>query len=161
MKRDSNELKQVLHRFRIAMLVTRSTEGDLRARPMVLADVSDDGCLWFISSSESGKLGEVLADPHALAICQSPTRHVAVSGHVEVVSDPERLRSLWDERWEVFIPEHERDGERVLLRLQADHAEYWHVSARSAARFAVDAVKALVRGETPHGRPDRYGHVQL
>ncbi len=157
----TEELKDMLSRFRIAMLTTCSAEGAFHARPMILAEVGDDGSLWFITSTESGKLEQIAKDPRALAICQSATRQVVVSGKAEVVQDPDRLESLWDARWEVFIPEHERDAPRALICLKAEAADYWHVSAESAARFAVDAVRSIVRGKAPHGRPDRYVHVHL
>jgi general stress protein 26 len=154
-------LKGMLDHFRTAMLTTCAPDGAFHARPMILADVGKDGSLWFITSTESGKLDQIAKDPRALAICQSPTRQIVVSGQAEVVDDRERLAALWDPRWEVFIPEHERDAPRVLIRLGTKDAEFWHVSAESAARFAVDAIRSIVRGKTPHGRPDRYGHVHL
>jgi general stress protein 26 len=155
------ELKGMLSRFRTAMLTTCGADGAFHARPMILADVADDGSLWFITSTESGKLDQIAKDPRALAICQSATRQIVVSGKAEVIEDRERLEALWDPKWEVFIPEHERDAPRALIRLGTKDAEYWHVSPESAARFALDAVRSIARGKTPHGRPDRYGQVHL
>jgi general stress protein 26 len=155
------KLKSMLSRFRIVMLTTCAADGTFHARPMILAEVEDDGSLWFITSTESGKLDQVAKDSRALAVCQSPTRQIVVSGRAELVDDRDRLETLWDSKWEVFIPEHERDAPRTLIRLKAEDAEFWHVSAESAARFAASAIRSIVRGEAPHGRPDRYGHVHL
>lgn len=43
----------LLKKFQNAMLVTHTGEHGFHARPMAIADVEDDGRLWFITSAEA------------------------------------------------------------------------------------------------------------
>jgi general stress protein 26 len=60
------KLHDLLEDIGVAMLVTRTPEGQLRGRPMALAEVEPDGTLWFITGKHSAKVDELAADSHAV-----------------------------------------------------------------------------------------------
>jgi general stress protein 26 len=50
------KFQDLIQDFNTAMLVTRSSTGELRSRPMANAEVQPDGTLWFLTQSDSAKL---------------------------------------------------------------------------------------------------------
>jgi general stress protein 26 len=85
------KLKELLEAFGVAMLGTRTAEGQLRARPMALAEVQPDGTLWFLTDRHSGKVEELEQDGHVVVTMQSRTQFVSLSGTASPVDDRERV----------------------------------------------------------------------
>src|SRR5688500_19626316 len=52
------------------MLVSHSPEG-LRSRPMSVAEITDQGEIWFLTSMSSPKVAELTKDPHTLVVLRS------------------------------------------------------------------------------------------
>ena len=50
----ASKLQELLAEFDLAMLATRTAEGQLRARPMALAEIEPDGTLWFLRGWRGG-----------------------------------------------------------------------------------------------------------
>ncbi len=61
---------QLLHQFHTAMLVTHESEDRLRARPMAVAKIEDDGKLWFLTDAENAKAHEIERDTRVHIVCQ-------------------------------------------------------------------------------------------
>ena len=91
-----SKLQELLGEFDVAMLVTRTAEGMLRARPMALAEVEPDGTLWFLTDRRSGKVNELERDGHVAVTMQSRATFVSVSGTAAPVEDRARVAALED-----------------------------------------------------------------
>ncbi len=85
------KLHSLLGEFSVAMLVTRTAEGELRARPMALADVEADDTLWFACGRHSGKVGELERDGHVGLTMQSNAKFVSISGTADTVDDKAKI----------------------------------------------------------------------
>src|SRR4051794_37814861 len=93
------KLRELLEDFDTAMLVTRTVDGHLRARPMVLADIQADGTLWFLTERRSGKLEEIARDSQVNVAMQSSSKFVSLSGPASPVEDRTKVDQLWNEAW--------------------------------------------------------------
>lgn len=93
------KFRELLDEFGLAMLVTRTPDGQLRGRPMALAEVEPDGTLWFATYRHSAKVDELATDPHAAVTMQSKTKFVSLSGTATPVEDRERAARLWKAEW--------------------------------------------------------------
>src|SRR5882757_1513401 len=82
----NTKLRELLGEFGVAMLVTRTTDGSLRARPMALADVEPNGTLWFVTDRHSGKVDELEHDTHVAVTMQSRLKFVSLSGTAAAVN---------------------------------------------------------------------------
>ena len=51
----TKKLVEILAGFESAMLVTQRPDDQLTARPMAVAQVTDDGGIWFMTEGDSGK----------------------------------------------------------------------------------------------------------
>jgi general stress protein 26 len=112
---DAAHLYDLLSGFDTAMLVTRSADGHLRARPM--------------------------------------------HGRVNVVREAALIERLWRDSWKTWFPRGKSDPSIALLRFDAEHGEFWNDSSARGVRYAFEATKAYMTGESPsadsrpQGRP--------
>ena len=137
----------ILNDFDHAMLVTRAPDRSLRARPMAIADVESDGDIWFVTSSASGKVDEILGDPTVAVTLQSGSRFLSLSGTASLSNDREKIAELWKEPWKVWFPQGRQSPELVLLKVSASEGEYWDNSGLNGLKYAFEAGKAYLKGE--------------
>jgi general stress protein 26 len=123
--RADGRLRELLADFGSAMLVTRTAAGELRARPMVVAQLEPNGLMWFMTERHSGKLEEVANDDHVNISMQSKSKFVSVSGRAVVIEDARKVDELWNEAWKVYFPGGKDDPSLVLLKVHGETGEYW------------------------------------
>lgn len=139
-----------------AVFTTRGSDGaPLHARPMAYRKVEGDGDLWFFTKKDSRKVKEIAADPQTLVSFADPGHQtfVSITGRSEVVADRARVKALWNEIYRAWFPGGPEDDNIVLIRVEAEHAEYWD-TPNSVLVYAFGYVKAVVTG-----KPARAGDV--
>ncbi len=156
-----HKLHDLLADFGVAMLVTHADEGRLRARPMALAEVDDDGTLWFLTDRHSGKVAELAQDGDALVTMQSSTKFISLSGKAESVDDRARVHRLWKLEWKVWFPGGKDDPNLIFLRMNGEEAEYWDNSGASGVKYLFEAGKALLTGTRPDVAQDPKIHGKV
>lgn len=157
------KLHDLLNDFDSAMLVTRTNEGQLRSRPMMLADVDADGSLWFMTGSDSGKMDEIESDSHVNVALQTKRKFVSISGKARTVNDRDKVAEVWNEAWKVWFPGGKDDPNLQLLKVDGEMGEYWDNSGTSGIKYLIEAGKAYLRGTRPdvEGDPKIHGKVNL
>ena len=157
------KLHELLKEFGVGMLVTRTPDGQLRGRPMAVAEVEADGSVWFATDRHSGKVDELAADGHAAVTLQSGSKFVSLSGTAAPVDDRERVRRLWKAEWKVWFPGGADDPNLLLLKVDARAGEYWDNSGVAGIKYLIEAGKAFLSGTRPkvEGDPKVHGKVAL
>lgn len=145
---DREHLLSLLKGFDTAMLATRTPEGALRARPMALAEVTDDGRIHVAAGLNDPKVAEIERDAHVGLFMQAKTQWVSLSGTAHVVRDRALIDRLWSETWRVWNPGGKDDPNLCLLAIEPVEGEYWDVAGARGVRFLVEAAKAYVTGTT-------------
>src|SRR5947208_756945 len=104
-KTESETVCDMLRSFDTAMLVTFAQSTSLRARPMAIARVENNGDLWFFSGRSTHKVGEVEDNYHVVVVCQKDhAQYLSVTGTAELVRDRAQARALWKESYKVWFP---------------------------------------------------------
>jgi general stress protein 26 len=153
---------EMLERFETGMLCTNQPDGTLRARPMAVAEVQDNGDVLFVAGLGSAKIEEVLKDPGVVVTFQSRSRYHSLSGRAEFVADEAAVERVWRPEWKAWFPEGKDDPRLVLLHVRATEAEYWDESGMRGVRFAFEAAKAALKGKRAHPSDvEEHGHVTL
>ena len=158
-----DKLRELLQDFDVAMLVTRTAGGQLRSRPMALADVQPDGTLWFLTQRDSGKLEEIAQDKHVNVALQSKLKFLSISGTATAVEDRAKVAEIWNESWKVWFPGGKDDPALLLVRVQGDTGEYWDNSGSNGIKYLIEAGKAYLSGTRPavDNDPKIHGKVDL
>ncbi len=142
-------LLALLKGFDTAMLATRTSGGALRARPMALAEVQDDGLVHVVAGLDDPKVAEIEADPHVGLFLQGKTQWVSISGTARVVRDRALIERLWSEVWRVWNPGGKDDPNLCMLAIEPHEGEYWDNAGARGVAFLLEAAKAYVTGTTP------------
>jgi general stress protein 26 len=132
---------------RIAMLTTVSTEGQLVSRPMAVQQVQFEGDVWFFAEADSPKIADIQHDPR-VNVAYSESNFVSLAGTASVVRDVAKKRELWDAGAAAWFGEKDADDPTVvLIKVDAETAEYWDTPSRPATMVKV--VKAKLTGSRP------------
>ena len=158
-----DKFRQLLQDFGVAMLVTRTTTGQLRARPMAVAESEPDGTLWLLTDRQSGKLDEIERDNQINLTAQSSSKFLSLSGTAVAVDDRQKVAALWQEPWKVWFPGGKDDPSLVLIKIQGSMGEYWDNSGTSGLKYLLEAGKAYLSGTRPDVEGDTkiHGKVSL
>jgi general stress protein 26 len=140
-------LVEVLRDFDSAILITRTERGDLRGRPMALAQVEPGADIYFATSLTTETAREIEADPRVAVTVQGKLKFASVSGKAHLMRDRALIDKLWREGWKLWFPEGKDDPNLCLIRFDADEGEYWDTSGTRGIKFALRAAGAYVRGE--------------
>jgi general stress protein 26 len=87
--------------------------------------------VYLTTSAASAKVRELRANSAASVYYCDPTEThgVALSGRMEILSDPELKRILWCKGWRIYWPAGPADPDYVVLRMTPTSAEGWWGSA--------------------------------
>jgi general stress protein 26 len=144
-----HHLNQLIQHFKTAMLVTRGPAGDLRSRPLAIAQAQENGLLYFVTSIESGKVHDIEVDSHVNVSLQDARRFVSVSGHASIIKDQVLIDRLWSEAWKPWFPKGKTDPSICLVVVDATSAEYWDETGGKGISYLFEAVAAYVKGAKP------------
>lgn len=87
--------KELLSSFRSGMLVTSAMDDRPHARPMMIAEIDDDGMISFVTALSSLKVDEIRRRPSVVLTMQSDNAFVSAIGDASVITDPEEKRRVW------------------------------------------------------------------
>lgn len=141
------KLTELLDRFDVAMLVTRTPEGELRGRPMAVAGVTEPGDVTFVTSLDTAKVDEIARDPNVCVTFSRAGAFASVSGRVTVRQEPARAREVWQPSWNAWFPEGARTKDLCVLEVRATTGELWDLSPTATLRYLFEAGKAMLQGD--------------
>ena len=83
--------------------------------------------LYFATSAASDKVRDIRSNPAAAAYYCDPQKvhGITLSGSIEVLSDPELKRAIWEDVWRIYWPTGPEDDDFVVLRMKPARAEGW------------------------------------
>ena len=143
---DTRKVAELIKGERFAFLTTIAPGGTLTSRPMTLQEVEFDGDLWLFAARSSHPVAHIAAQPQVNVGVGSGGTWVSLTGDAVVVEDVAKKRELWNSGVEAWFPQGPDDDSVVLLKVEADSAEYWDSpGGRLATAFSF--VKAKVTGE--------------
>ncbi|WP_040593568.1 pyridoxamine 5'-phosphate oxidase family protein [Schlesneria paludicola] len=157
----STHLHEMLKGFHVGMIVTRAEDGELRARPMMLAETPADETLWFMTDRNSGKMDEITHDNRVNVTMQSSNKFISISGSATAVEDRQKIAELWKEPFKVWFPGGKDDPSLVLIQVRGQTCEYWDNSGMSGIQYLIEAGKAYLSGTRPHLANDTKVHGKV
>jgi general stress protein 26 len=152
-----DQLYELIDGIETAMLTSRTRDGALVSRPMQTQARRSGTDLWFMTSVESGKIDELIADPQVnVGYYKDGTReYVSVSGRAHVTQERALIHQLYKPDWKAWLGDEggERDGgpgdpRIALIEVKADSA-YYLKSTQPRLLTLFGVAKAMVTGEPP------------
>ncbi len=147
---ETQKVAELLKGKRIAMLTTTDVDGTFASRPMALQEVEFDGDLWFFTDADSTVVAHVHHRPAVNVTVADSSEWVSLNGTAHVVTDDAKKRELWNKVVEAWFPDGPDAAHVVLLKVEAESAEYWDTpGGRLASAFSF--VKAKATGKPYSG----------
>ncbi len=154
--------RKLLQQFHTAMLITTGG-GELRARPMAIAKVEDDGRVWFLTGAETAKVHEIENETRVLLTCQNDrSAYLSLGGRADLVRDHAKIAELWQEPYRVWFPQGKDDPSIELIVVRPEQGEFWDNEGFNKLDYLFQTAKAYVTGTTPEiDEGKQHGRVQL
>jgi general stress protein 26 len=143
---DTAELARRIEGIRFAMVTLPDAVGDLHGRPLTVQELEFDGSLWFLVSKTAewtAGIGDGTT-ANAAFMDSGDQRWVSVAGSVRLVDDRARIAEMWSPLYAAWFDGPD-DPDAVLLRFDAETADYWDPDANKIVRLA-RMVKAAITG---------------
>ncbi len=133
------KLRELVGENPVGMLATSAPDLELHARPLTLAEIDDDGRLWFVIDTTADWVeGVRFADAVNFSVADgSSATWVSVAGRAEVVNDPARIDRLWSRATEQFFGEGKDSDAVGLLSVTPASVEYWDAPSSAIKRMAL------------------------
>lgn len=159
----TEKIRCLLKDFPTAMLITHGTRGRLHARPMAVAEVTDDCGLWFMTGDHTSTAWEVASRKQAHLIFQNDHKaYLSIAGNATLVHDRNRVKELWKEPFRVWFPGGVDDPSIVLVMFRPTRAEYWDNTGFNKIAYLWEAARAYVSGGKPRIKEgEQHGVVSL
>lgn len=156
-------LLKLLRQFPTAMLITHAGGDCLRARPMAIAEITEEGVVWFITGLDTAKAHEIETDTRVHLVCQNEhSAYLSMSGTGNLVNDRAKVAEVWQEPFKVWFPKGKDDPDIVLIRVKLEQGEYWDNEGWNKVKYLVESAKAYVKGTTPDTKDeDQHAYVRL
>jgi general stress protein 26 len=135
---------------RFCMMTSTAPDGALHARPMTPQQVSDDLEAWFFISRSSEQAADIAERPQVNLSFDGSSDWLSVAGSATLVDDQRLVEEMWNPVVEAWFPDGPHDPDLVLLRVDAESAEYWKAPGGRAASL-LSYVKARATGRPMRG----------
>jgi general stress protein 26 len=135
--------------IRVAMLTSWDGE-QMHARPMHGYQEEFAGELFFFTKLDSGKTHEVMRyDQVNLAYADIKSQiYVSIAGRAEIVTDRELMKRYWNPMASAWFPQGLEDPDLAVIKVTAESAEYWDMTA-SRMRYFWEVATANLSGHEP------------
>src|SRR5690606_21384311 len=158
---ERSHLYELLQEFDTAMMVTRTPDGRMHARPMAGAQLEPDADAYFATGLDSRKVQQSEANPEVGLTCQGPKRFAGVRGRASVSSARGLGERPWEEPWEGSFREVGQAPTPASIGLDAEDGEYWDNRGPRGIRHAFEAAKAYAKGERPRTGTEQHGRAHV
>ena len=131
----------------VAMVVTYDGQGQhMRARPMAMRPVREEGAIYFLTDSDAPKAEELRRNETVcLALADNRRqKYVSITGEAEIIDDRDRVKEIWSIYDKAFWSD-KNDPRIRALRVEPESAEFWEGAGTVAT--AVKLVAAIATGE--------------
>jgi general stress protein 26 len=145
-------LWELMRGIRIAMLTSKTPQGQLHSRPLTVQNKSDeeDSVLYFFISAQNELLNEIEAPPGVNVTFADTDKdaYVSVAGRARVIRDQAKKAAHWTPLAKSWFPKGLDDPDLVLLAVDIFEAEYWDVKSSKMVQL-MKMAKAAITGEPP------------
>ena len=139
MKLMKEKAEQLLQRCEVVVITSVNEEG--YPRPVPMSKIKSEGysVVWMATGNDSLKTKDFRLNPKA-GLCYSENGNsVALTGEVEVITDAEIKKELWQEWFIAHFPLGPADPNYVLLKFKGQKATIW-----IDGEFAKENIRRLV-----------------
>ncbi len=94
----------------------------------MFSEHGEDFLVYLTTSASSTKMAQIKANPKVSVYYSKPSEFhgMMLAGKIEVVTDGNLKKELWQEGWEIYWPDGPDGSQYTVLRLLPDFAKGWY-----------------------------------
>lgn len=121
----------------IAMMTSISRDTELHSRPMMMAQTSFDGTLFFFSRLSSEKIDQITHNENILLTYTDPkdVTFVSVYGQARISRNPAKIREHWLPALETYFDRSMNDPDLCLIEVDVKAADCWNSEKSKMSRI--------------------------
>jgi general stress protein 26 len=146
---DLETIRTIISAAKVAVLTTRSPEGELHSRPLAVLEDTFEGSVWFFTQDPSPKSRDIASDPEVNVAYADGKGYLSIAGTATIDRSPTRIDQLWNPMAEAWFENGRDDPSVALVRVDARNAEYWSIDKPAVAR-----VFQIAKGIITKSQPD-------
>lgn len=125
MKTMKEKAEALLQRCEVVVISSINAEG--HPRPVPMSRIRSEGCsvIWMATGQDSLKTKDFAANPKAGVCFYEKGDSVALTGEVEIITDDQTKKDLWQPWFIHHFPGGPTDPNYVLLKFNGTHATFW------------------------------------
>lgn len=122
-----DKIKELIKHNSICMFTTKLDELPLQTRPMSVAQVDDEGIIWFLSAKSSRKNYEIVGDPRIQLFFAnvSDQEYLTIYGMAVETNNEHKIKELWNPIAKAWFTEGVDDPEISAVRVTPHEGFYW------------------------------------
>lgn len=129
LNKETQKLADLVKDVKVAMLTTLDVSGEMRSRPMITTEITENDTIYFFTQAPTPKTEEIVVN-HKLNVAyldKDDNIYVSVSGHGSLMKDKELIEKLWKPVLKAYFPKGKGDPSLQLLCVKVSHAEYYNI----------------------------------
>ncbi|AWH85720.1 general stress protein [Flavobacterium album] len=147
------KIKEMAKDIGTCMFCTELSVRPIPTRPMGLADIDDDGNLWFISSKKSNKNFEISHDDEVQLIFakNSDSHFLSIFGKAVIYKDKSHIDDVWTPMAKAWFEEGKDDPDVTVIKVEPKDAYYWDTKYGkmiSMIKIAYGAITGNINNDT-------------
>lgn len=149
----SEKLRELVSTCKVCMLGTFEAQR-LHFRPMAHVDVDELGNLWFFTSVESVKAGQVHSNPNVYLTFASEkdNTYVSIEGIANVSNiNRDKMKELFNPFVKAWFPDGIDDPELALMVVHPLEIDYWTTNENKVLTYIKMLSSALAGTQAPTG----------
>jgi general stress protein 26 len=152
---------EVIEKVGICMLTTRTSNGELRARPVEGRPHRDEACIYIVTDIRSAKEHEIERDPNMglTFVDRQSNAYLAIAAHGAITTSPEQIKRWWRSTDSVWWKGPD-DPNVCVLRARLTSASLWDGPTSKAVEI-FEFIKAKMTGEKPNLGENRKTDIVL
>lgn len=144
------KIKELVDKAPTCFFCTAITTGkEVATRPMAVQQVDDEGCLWFLSATDSHQNRDIAADANVQLMFQgSPhSDFLVLYGHATLSADQEKIKALWNPVLKTWFTGGVDDPRISVIKVTPSKGYYWDTKHNRAIVFA-KMIAGAITGKT-------------
>ena len=128
---------------------------------MAVAEIKEDGRIYFATSLDSPKIVEIESDPNVVVTFQYGSQFASLAGSARILREQGLIERLWSETWRVWFPEGQSDPNLCLITVDSEVGEDWDKAGLQGLKYVFESVKAIAKGTSPPADAKQHAKVSL
>lgn len=147
------KLKGIISKTRVGLLGTHHTNATINFRPMSHVDIDDAGRIWFFTSTNSLKAGELKHNSSIVLTYsnESDNSYLSINGTASLDKNREKMKELFNPYIKAWFPQGLNDPTLSLLIVQPDEVEYWFANENKMITSIKMLWAAMTKSSPPVG----------